>query len=263
MKPKQSKRRLTAEQRNDKTLRRKARQAQQARLEKHLLFARFAEKVLLFSLILLYMLSFSMAFDRIFRGALSALLLLVEIFHLIILYQFKTLWKRQFIPILCTYACSAAMLAVFCTAQSAVFTPSAPVLQIFSIWSMFFAAWLIVILRQSENRLKRTIASALMALSLFSLCFFWADRVNISFDPNEPQIVAANILDFKQQHTGRGGTSSKIKVSFSLDDDSRTTHWFHILHISDYEQLISQPQLTLLRHEGAFSAVWYEIKLPK
>ncbi len=262
MTQKSPRRRLTAAQREEKLHRRKARQAEQAHFEKELRQTHHAEKLLVCLLAAMPILSFFMFADRVCGGVLSLLLILAQVIPLVILYRFRTLWKKQFILILCTYSASAVIIALSCTVQSAVFTPSYPMPWILIAWGVLLAAWLVLILRQSESHMKCITSSVLIALSLFFLTFFGAGRVNISFDRSTPQTVTADVLEVERIWSESSYTYW-IKASFPLSDGSRTTRRFCVLRTDDYEQLSAQSEIMLLRHKGALGCEWYEIELPK
>jgi len=77
------------------------------------------------------------------------------------------------------------------------------------------------------------------------------------------------VLDSRELHSRRasGGirrhTRCEIKLGLPEDNGVIRTHWFTVQKTLHFDTLRAQEEAAVLRHEGAFGAVWYEIRLPE
>lgn len=253
---------LTKEQREQKTRRRKANQHAFRRFEREMRYAERAEKILPLTMLVMLPLSFFLFADRVCGGFLSIFLLLVEIFHIVILCRFTTLWRKNFLLIICTYATSAVMIWVSSTVQSAVFAPCVPVPFFLSVWLVLLAGWLYLTLRHFDGFIISSLKFTLIALCLAVLTGLWTMRVNISFDRSTPEPITAEVIR-TEALPNKGTYTYWITAEFALSSGEPAENRFCVLKTAHYKQLSSQEQITLLRRTGALGSEWYEIELPK
>ncbi len=253
-------RKRTPEEHQARQLLRQQRKIDQEKARRAALRWRIAQRVLLLCMTLIPALSLLIPADRFLSGLIGIALMLAEAIALIVFHLFNSLWIKYRTAFLVNQFCAAALITLMSNIERTVLSaiPAAAALGLFIPLAAGWAA--LALRRRKENAPFTALACALL---LLPIALFSAQSANVALDRQIPTEIQASVLDSRSLSSGRGGTRKEIKLGLPEDNGVIRTHWFTVQKTLHFDTLRAQEEAAVLRHEGAFGAVWYEIRLPE